>query len=80
MAAVDVLLERAMPSEMQFAEWGVRALKGPFKRLNTTLPADYRRRYRHIRLCCPFYNLRVRFVGLNQLKTVYADESSQVQP
>ena len=30
LAAVDVLLQRAMPSERQSAEWGVRALKGPF--------------------------------------------------
>lgn len=30
--AVDRMLERAMPSERQGSEWGVRAVKGPFKR------------------------------------------------
>lgn len=80
LAAVDALIEKAMPSERQSAEWGVRALKGPFKRLSVALPADAYKRYRIIRVCCHLFNLRARFVGLNQLRTVYADVGSQVQP
>lgn len=65
-AAVDMLLERAIPLERQSAEWGVRALKGLFSRLKTTLPADSYARFRILALCA-LVHFRVRFVGLNQL-------------
>ena len=71
MAAVEVMLERAMSSERQSAEWGVRALKGPFKRLTTKLPPDSWARYRLLAVSSHLYNFRVRKVGLNQIKTVY---------
>ncbi len=71
MAAIDTLLERAMPSERQSAEWGVRAIKGPFGRLKVALPADARARYRILACCAHLYNFRTRFVGLNQIRTVY---------
>ena len=80
LAAVETLLDRAMPSERQSAEWGVRAIKGPFKRLTTTLPSDALSRGRIILLCCHLYNLRVRKVGLNQIRTVYANVEDDVQP
>ena len=50
LAAVDLLLQRAMPSERRSAEWDVRAMKGPFQRLKTALPADSRKLHRLIRL------------------------------
>ena len=71
LAAVDLLLQRAMPSERQSAEWGVRAMKGPFQRLNIPLPADAQKRLRLLRICCHLYNLRARFVGLNKIITTY---------
>lgn len=60
LAAVDLMLERAMPSERQSAEWCVRAIKGPFKRLTVTLPANARVRGTIISVCAHLYNLRVR--------------------
>ena len=38
LAAVDILLQRAMPSERQSAECGIRAIKGPSP-LTVALPA-----------------------------------------
>ena len=51
-AAFDLLLHLTMPSERQSAEWGVRAMKGPFQRLKTALPADDRKWLRLLRLFC----------------------------
>jgi len=72
-AATEMLLDRAMPSERQSAEWGVRAIKGPFKRVTVPLPADAYTRYRLLVLVTHLYNLRVRCVGLNQIRSVYAN-------
>jgi len=69
LAAVDFVLQRAMPTERQAAEWGVRVMKGPFPRLKTPLPANARERLRLIRICCHLYNFRVRFIGINQIRT-----------
>jgi len=79
-AAIDLLLDRAMPSERQSAEWGVRAIKGPFKRLTVPLPCDAYKRLRIILLCAHIYNYRTRLVGLNQIRTVYANDGDGVQP
>lgn len=38
--AVELLLDKTMTSERQSAEFGVNAVKGPFKRLNAWIPAD----------------------------------------
>ena len=72
LAAVDLIMQRIMPSERQSAEWGVRALKGPFQRLKTPLPADSLKRLRLLRICCHLYNFRVRYVGLNQIRSTYS--------
>lgn len=69
-AAVNTLLERALPSERQSAEWGVQGLKGPFSRLKTTLPANAHALYRILSLCAHIYNFRVRNVGINEIRTV----------
>ena len=71
LAAVDLLLQRAMPSEIQSAEWGVRAVKGPFKKLKTPLLADAQKQLRLLRICCHLYNFWTRFVGLNHIRTTY---------
>ena len=72
LAPVDLMLQRAMPSKRQSAEWGVRAMKGPFQRLKTPLPADARKRLRLLRICCHLQNFRTRFVCLNQIRTTYS--------
>lgn len=73
LAAVDLILQRVMPSERQSAEWGVRAVKAPFARLKVPLPPDARTRLRLLTLCCHLFNFRTRFVGLNQIRTTYAN-------
>ena len=40
LCAVDLLVQPLMSSERQSAEWGTRALQGPFVRLKIPLPAD----------------------------------------
>ena len=80
MDAVDKLLERAMPSERQSAEWGVHPIKGPFRRLTTVLPTNSELILEIIATCAHLYNFRVRKVGLNQLWTVYGNEGDIVQP
>lgn len=80
LAAIEILFEKAMSSERKSADWGVRAMKGLFKRLTSTLASDVYNRGRIIRLCCHMYNLKIRKVLLNQLKTVYARSEKEVQP
>lgn len=80
LAAVDAVLQRAMPSERQSAEWGVRAVKAPFGRLRLPLSADASIRFRLLQVSMHLYNLRTRKVGLNQIRTVYGDEDISQQP
>lgn len=77
LAAVDIIMQRVMPSERQSAEWGVRAIKGPFARLKVPLPADSRKRLRLLRICCHLFNFRTRYVGLNQILTTYGQQQTQ---
>ena len=46
MAAVDLVTKIVLPSERQMAEWGIRALNGPFGCLRLPLPADRKKRKR----------------------------------
>ena len=80
MAAVDKLLERAMTYERQSAEWGVRAIKGPFRRLTTILSANSDLMFKIIPTYAHLYKLIVRKVGLNLLRTVCANQGEIVQP
>jgi len=80
LAATEVLLERAMPSERQSAEWGIRAIKGPFKRVTVALPNSAYDRKRLLTIVSHLYNYRVRAVGRNQIRTVYANDASTSQP
>lgn len=60
LAAVDLILQRVVPSERQSAEWGVRAIKAPLGRLNVPLLADCEKRRRIIEVCCHLFNFRTR--------------------
>lgn len=55
----------------QAAEWSMRSLQGTFSRLKATLTTDQVKRARLIRICLYLFNLRVRRVGLMQVRTVY---------
>ena len=80
LAEIDAFLERAMPSEIQSAEWGVRALNGPFSRLKTTLSVEASKRHCILVLYCHLYNLRARRVGLDMIRNVNTDKESTTQP
>ncbi|KAI0565152.1 DDE superfamily endonuclease [Gracilaria domingensis] len=77
--AVDLVLQRIIPSERQAAEWGVRCLKGPFGRLRTVLPADSYRRKLILVSCIHLLNLRTRTIGLNHIRSTY-DPLNCAQP
>lgn len=63
---------RAIVSVRQAAEWGMRALQGPFARLRVPLdPNDHDDRGRIIRLCARLHQLRVRIIGLNQTRNTF---------
>jgi hypothetical protein len=57
----------------QAVEWGNRALQGSFTRLRGRLPASKSQRKVILLLACLLYNVRVRCVGLNQIRTVYLE-------
>ena len=78
--AMDVLMERVMPSEQQSAEWSVNGTKGPFGLLQTHLPGDTYERKRMLTIVRNLYNCRKRLIGRNQIRTVYADMGACVQP
>lgn len=75
LTAVDAVLKRVIPSERQSTEWGIRALKAPFGRLRLSLPADTKLRYRLLQVCAYLYNVRVREIGISQIRFVYGNTS-----
>ena len=80
LAAVDALRERDMPFERQSAEWGVRAIKGPFQRPTVPLPTNVRARYWMPVCCANLLIFRSRYVGLSQLRIVYVTGSTTAHP
>ena len=79
LSAVELLLDRAAPSERQTAEWGIGASKQPFGRLRVTLPGNSKKRLRLLTIAVHLFNFRSRTVGSNEIKTVYADTNTVVQ-
>lgn len=63
LAAIDLILQHIMPTERQSAKWGIRALKGPFKRLKGTLTTDVERRSIIIELSVRLLTYRTRAMG-----------------
>ena len=80
MEALEILVDRAMLSERQGAEWGVNVVKSPFKRLDTNLPGDVYNRKRLLSIVVHLYNFCFRYVGLNQLRTFNGSVGDVVQP
>ena len=80
LSRLDITLQGVMPSERQSAEWGIRAIKGTFDRLRPPLSADAYVRRRLLAVCAHLKNLRTRCVGLNQIRTVYANDDEETQP
>eukprot|EP00171_Calliarthron_tuberculosum_P005428 IDg5428t1 len=80
LAAVDLVLQRVLPSERQSAEWGIRALKGPFERMRLPLSAVSTRRGRLLRVCVHLLNMRTRLIGLSQIRTTYSAGTTNSAP
>jgi len=57
----------------QAVEWGNRALQGSFARLRGRLPANKTLRRLILRVVVRLYNVRVRCVGLNQIRSVFLE-------
>lgn len=59
-------------SVRQPAEWGMRALQGSFGRLRVPMPCDDKEYRKYLlEACSRVHQLRVRLLGINQIKTVY---------
>lgn len=74
MYAINLFLQRMMPSVRQSAKWGVRALKSSFGGFRLPLLADSYVQWRILELDYFLLNLRTRAIGLHQTKTTYADK------
>jgi len=64
-------VQRYIITVRQSAEWGVGALQKSFRRLQAGLPANDQKRQAILRLATGLYNLRTRWVGINQIRSVY---------
>jgi hypothetical protein len=70
-----VAFDNELLSCRQAAEWGMRTIQGSFGRLKLPLPADrHRDREVILELCTRLTNVRVRTVGVSQIKSVYLPE------
>jgi hypothetical protein len=72
-------MQNELKSIRQSAEWGNRAVKGPFGRLRTRLTRNTGKRALIIRLCFLLHNYRTRLVGLNQIRTVFQDPNAHLE-
>jgi hypothetical protein len=65
-------INRQLLSYRQTAEWGNRALQGSFGRLRIPLEAKHKDdRADLLEICLRLHNLRCRWVGFNQIQSVY---------
>jgi hypothetical protein len=70
--AATVALNRQATSLRQTAEWGMRAIQSSFPRLKDDIfYEEYNERYLLLLSVVHFYNFRVRYVGINQIRTVF---------
>lgn len=65
--------DRSIVSCRQAVEWGMQAIQGPFSRVTQPLPNNHAARKRILDCVFRLYQVRVRVVGLNQIRTVYED-------
>lgn len=80
LSAVESLLELPLPSKMQSTEWRVRAIKGPFSRLWTTLLVKSLVRFIILSLAAHPYDFRVGYVALNHMRSVYIEHNPEIYP
>lgn len=80
LSAADAIMQRVLPNERQSAEWGINALKGTFGVLSLPITPNSCQRYKLLCTCARLLNLCTGLVGLNQIRTDYADEEADSQP
>lgn len=78
--SVDTIMQRLLPSERQYAEWGIRAFRTPFDLLRLPLSRDSETRQTLLLVCAHLLNLRTRGVRLSQIRKVYAIKEDVCQP
>lgn len=70
--AYVLAFNRELLSFRQSAEWGMRSLQGAFSRLRVPLPIeDLPFRQDLLEICVRLHNIRVRCVGINEIRNVY---------
>lgn len=70
----DLIILREATSLRQAAEWGMRAIQSAFPRVKDTIRYEEKgARYLLLHCMILLYNYRCETVGLNQIRTVYAD-------
>jgi hypothetical protein len=76
--AQELLMLTEATSLRQAAEWGMRAIQSAFPRLRCKIHYEESGERRiFLLLVCLLYNLRVEWVGLNQIRNVYVPEWSR---
>ena len=59
---------------------GRECTEGTIQKIGSAATYVHEKRFRIIALGCHFYNLRVRKMGRNQIRTVYSNEENETQP
>lgn len=78
LAVVDAILYQVVSRERQSAEWSIRAVKEPFRRLRLHLTADSAVRFHLLYVCVNLYNIPARVNVFNQ--NVYGNLPEVRQP
>lgn len=73
-AIEEIKRHQLIVSLRQAAEWGMRALQGTFGRLKTQLTSHNSTRFQIILSIVLLHNFRTKYVGLNQITSVFSDD------
>lgn len=68
-----ILLDNAVIGQRQAAEWGMGSIQRTFGRLKSPLPVESFKRKLILKVVVLLYNFRVKYVGLNQIQTVFTE-------
>ncbi|KAI8900531.1 hypothetical protein BC833DRAFT_618469 [Globomyces pollinis-pini] len=67
-----LIINKAVFSQRQAAEWGMGTIQRTFGRLKSPLPLNNRKRLTIVKAVVLLHNFRTKYVGFNQIQTVYA--------
>lgn len=80
LCAIDLILQKVMPSERQSAECGICAVKAPFGRLGLPLSSNSETKNTILTVCVNLLNVRTTRVVLSQIRTTYFGDGELCQP